>query len=97
MKNKLNELRLDAGIARIENQKWLCVLDKETGMMVDPLIGLEKFAELIVTHCASLCMAKADRKNILNAYNLLTEGDVQYPAPDPQGHHSQYEREYNLP
>jgi hypothetical protein len=51
MKNKLNELRLDAGIARIENQKWLCVLDKETGMMVDPLIGLEKFAELIVREC----------------------------------------------
>jgi hypothetical protein len=52
MKNKLNELRLDAGIARIENQKWLCVLDKETGMMVDPMIGLEKFAELIVRECA---------------------------------------------
>jgi len=51
MKSKLNELRLDAGIARIENQQWLCVLDKETGMMVDPLIGLEKFAELIVREC----------------------------------------------
>jgi hypothetical protein len=51
MKNKLNELRLDAGIARIENQKWLCVLDKETGMMIDPMIGLEKFAELIVQEC----------------------------------------------
>ena len=48
MKSKLNELRLDAGIARIENQQWLCVLDKETGMMIDPMIGLEKFAELIV-------------------------------------------------
>ena len=52
MKSKLNELRLDAGIARIENQQWLCVLDKETGMMIDPLIGLEKFAELIVKECA---------------------------------------------
>jgi hypothetical protein len=51
MKSKLNELRLDAGIARIENQQWLCVLDKETGMMIDPLIGLEKFAELIVREC----------------------------------------------
>jgi hypothetical protein len=51
MKSKLNELRLDAGIARIENQRWLCVLDKETGMMIDPLIGLEKFAELIVREC----------------------------------------------
>ena len=52
MKSKLNELRLDAGIARIENQQWLCVLDKETGMMIDPMIGLEKFAELIVEECA---------------------------------------------
>ena len=54
MKSKLNELRLDAGIARIENQQWLCVLDKETGMMIDPMIGLEKFAELIVRECASI-------------------------------------------
>lgn len=53
MKSKLNELRLDAGIARIENQQWLCVLDKETGMMIDPMIGLEKFAELIVRECAA--------------------------------------------
>jgi hypothetical protein len=52
MKSKLNELRLDAGIARIENQQWLCVLDKETGMMIDPMIGLEKFAELIVAECS---------------------------------------------
>ena len=42
MKSKLNELRLDAGIARIENQQWLCVLDKETGMLIDPLIGIKK-------------------------------------------------------
>ena len=55
MKSKLNELRLDAGIARIENQQWLCVLDKETGMMIDPMIGLEKFAELIVAECLEAC------------------------------------------
>jgi hypothetical protein len=55
MKSKLNELRLDAGIARIENQQWLCVLDKETGMMIDPIIGLEKFAELILRECKLFC------------------------------------------
>lgn len=53
MKSKLNELRLNAGIARIENQQWLCVLDKKTGMMIDPMIGLEKFVELIVKECLS--------------------------------------------
>jgi len=61
MKSKLNELRLDAGIARIENQQWLCVLDKETGMMIDPMIGLEKFAELIVRECAALAKSKSER------------------------------------
>ena len=59
MKSKLNELRLDAGIARIDNQQWLCVLDKETGMMIDPLIGLEKFAELIVRECADVAFLEA--------------------------------------
>lgn len=58
MKSKLNELRLDAGIARIENQQWLCVLDKETGMLIDPLIGLEKFAELIVRECIDTAFHK---------------------------------------
>jgi hypothetical protein len=62
MKSKLNELRLDAGIARIENQKWLCVLDKETGMLIDPMIGLEKFAELIVRECANHCDLLLDHK-----------------------------------
>jgi hypothetical protein len=62
MKSKLNELRLDAGIARIENQKWLCVLDKETGMMIDPMIGLEKFAELIIAECANQCDLLLDHK-----------------------------------
>ena len=70
MKNKLNELRLDAGIARIENQKWLCVLDKETGMMVDPLIGLEKFAELIVRECAVQCNHNDDMDRILEHFGV---------------------------
>ena len=64
MKSKLNELRLDAGIARIEYQQWLCVLDKETGMMIDPLIGLEKFAELIVRECIAICQDTDGEDNI---------------------------------
>ena len=73
MKSKLNELRLDAGIARIENQQWLCVLDKETGMMIDPMIGLEKFAELIVKECAELTsryqMGTTRLPDIIVSYN----------------------------
>jgi len=71
MKSKLNELRLDAGIARIENQQWLCVLDKETGMMIDPMIGLEKFAELIIAECAQACI------NMGNDYEIKSAGQYQ--------------------
>ena len=70
MKSKLNELRLDAGIARIENQRWLCVLDKETGMMIDPLIGLEKFAELIVKECSKVIRHGGQRKGAFGNEDL---------------------------
>ena len=47
MKERLNELRLDAGIAQLKDDPRLVVIDRE-GNVIDPLIGLEKFAELIV-------------------------------------------------
>ena len=49
----LNELRLEAGIARIEDDPWLVVINKESNV-IDPLIGLEKFAELIIQECIRL-------------------------------------------
>lgn len=64
IKSRINELRLDAGIAKIENQQWLCVVDKETGMLVDPMIGLEKFAELIVKECVAICQDIDGEDNI---------------------------------
>ena len=92
MKTKLNELRLDAGIARIENQQWLrvldketgmmidpllCVLDKETGMMIDPLIGLEKFAQLIVRECARVADVADENKCEWIGGNILTHFGVE--------------------
>jgi hypothetical protein len=81
MNSKLNELRLDAGIARIENQQWLCVLDKETGMMVDPLIGLEKFAELIVKECAQVAF-EGDLKRAIGQWgshsDILKHFEVEH-------------------
>jgi hypothetical protein len=47
MKERLNELRLDAGIAQLKDDPRLVVIDRE-GNVIDPLIGLEKFAQLIV-------------------------------------------------
>jgi hypothetical protein len=52
MKERLNELRLDAGIAQLKDDPRLVVIDRE-GNVIDPLIGLEKFAELIVGECAN--------------------------------------------
>ena len=55
MDAKLNELQLAAGIARIDNTLMLCVMNKETNRMTDPLVGLEKYAELIIRECIAVC------------------------------------------
>ena len=47
MNKRLNELRLDAGIAQLKDDPRLVVIDCE-GNVIDPLIGLEKFAELVL-------------------------------------------------
>jgi hypothetical protein len=51
MNERLNELRLDSGIAQLKDDPRLVVIDRE-GNVIDPLIGLEKFAELIIKECA---------------------------------------------
>ncbi|NBP02679.1 MAG: hypothetical protein EBU90_21680 [Proteobacteria bacterium] len=53
MNELINNLRLDAGISQLKDDPRLVVIDRE-GNVIDPLIGLEKFAELIVKECASL-------------------------------------------
>jgi hypothetical protein len=53
MNERLNELRLDAGIAQLKDDPRLVVIDRE-GNVIDPLIGLEKFAELIVRECRDI-------------------------------------------
>ena len=50
MNELINNLRLDAGISQIKDDPRLVVIDRE-GNVIDPLIGLEKFAELIVQEC----------------------------------------------
>ena len=54
MNAHLNVLRLKAGISRLEDDHRLVVINKE-GNVIDPLIGLEKFARLIVEECANIC------------------------------------------
>jgi len=58
----------------------------------------QKFAELIVEHCASMCGSQADRKNLRRAFGLPVESDVKYPGPDAHWSiTSQYTRDYNIP
>ena len=61
MKSKLNELRLDAGISRLHDEpKFMVAVDKE-GKVIDPLVGLEKFADLIIRECISAVEDTNDR------------------------------------
>ena len=53
MNELINNLRLDAGISQLKDDPRLVVIDRE-GNVIDPLIGLEKFAELIVKECCDV-------------------------------------------
>jgi hypothetical protein len=50
MNKQIDELRLDAGISRLDDNFRLIVIN-EQGEVIDPLIGLEKFARLIIQDC----------------------------------------------
>lgn len=49
-KELINRLRLDAGIAQVADSAKLVVINRE-GNIIDPIVGLEKFAELIIEEC----------------------------------------------
>jgi hypothetical protein len=56
-----------------------------------------RFAEAVVEECARCCGSQADMRNIRRRFGLPVEGNVKYAGPETQGHHSQYDREYNIP
>jgi hypothetical protein len=68
MNERINELRLDAGISQLKDDLRLAVIDRE-GNIIDPLIGLEKFAELIVKKCVKSALSLRDTA-IDNQWNL---------------------------
>jgi hypothetical protein len=54
MNERINQLRLEAGISRLHDEpKFMVAVNKE-GQVIEPLDGLEKFAELIVRECAQV-------------------------------------------
>jgi len=53
MNERINDLRLEAGISRLHEVPYMVAVNKE-GELIEPLEGLQKFAELIVRECMQL-------------------------------------------
>jgi hypothetical protein len=53
MNERINDLRLEAGIGRLHEVPYMVAVNKE-GELIEPLEGLQKFAELIVRECMKL-------------------------------------------
>lgn len=51
MNERINQLRLEAGISRLRDEPKFMVAVSKEGTVIEPLDGLEKFAELIVKEC----------------------------------------------
>lgn len=56
MNERIRELRFDAGIGRLHGAAapYLVAINK-SGEIIDPIEGLEKFAELLIRECANQC------------------------------------------
>ena len=50
MNERINELRLEAGISRLHEVPYMVAVNKE-GEIIEALEGLERFAELIIREC----------------------------------------------
>ena len=55
----IDELRLDAGIARTAVGSTLIVARKDY-TVEDPMVGLQKFAELVIKECINILQETAD-------------------------------------
>ena len=56
MNERINQFRLEAGISRLHDEPKFMVAVSKEGTVIEPLDGLEKFAELIVRECATVCI-----------------------------------------
>jgi len=56
MNKLLNELRLRAGIARLEDGKTIVCVNRN-GNIIDPLEGLEQYGGLIINHCVDIVLS----------------------------------------
>jgi hypothetical protein len=76
MNKRINVLRLRAGISRLEDDSRLVVINQE-GKAIDPLIGLQKFADLIVQEClhqiVRCTLRNGDSEHNLALYKAMDE------------------------
>lgn len=63
-KELINNLRLDAGIAQVANSAKLVVINRD-GNIIDPIVGLEKFAELIIEECIDVVIESDDNPKMI--------------------------------
>jgi len=74
MNERINQLRLEAGISRLHDEPKFMVAVSKEGTVIEPLDGLEKFAELIVRECGvALSPMLRDMVSRGQAYNLIKE------------------------
>ena len=62
MNERINELRLEAGISRLHEVPYMVAVNKD-GEIIEASEGLQKFAELIVRECAKLVEDNLDPQN----------------------------------
>jgi hypothetical protein len=82
MNTLFNELRLDAGISRLDDNFRLVVIGKD-GNVTDPLLGLEKFALLVIQECIETLEESAediDNGNIFHDKELLNKFEERWSA-----------------
>ena len=82
MNDLFDSLRLDAGIARLEDKTRLVVL-KPNGEVEDPLVGLKEFARLVVQECIKILEETAedvDNGNIFHDQELLNRFEERWSA-----------------
>jgi hypothetical protein len=80
MNELIDSFRLYAGIARVHNSAQLVVIN-EHGNIIDPLIGLEKFALLIVEECKKAIDPTDDLCSMMeevNRYNCILMIDKHF-------------------
>ena len=77
MNERIKELALDAGISRLQDDLRLVVVDSN-GDAIDPMSGLEKFAELIIQECIKICDETEDEYLTDESEELLGEQNWKY-------------------